>query len=205
MTVPVFWNVVLLIVTGCILLASSSCTRPSKPADPGLAADQLGTGIILGMDAAEARSAAVSKVGLKVLVLTRDELVNRAPFSDKPAEGDLVFALYNELQPDGSTAAGGIINGRINELRCFLGSTADSQVTVLGHPVAGLSPAGMEQIFGHADELVVSSDGNTHLRYEFAFEEGGDKDLSGLAIRLVTSHNPDGNCFAMLLSLMPEL
>ena len=191
------WTICAVCLLLCVVLAG--CNRNRLPEDPGLAVDDLGVGIRLGMSFDEAKGK--SNAEAEFWVITRDELVKRSPYTEKPEGRDLVVALYTEYPPGTTGMDMAADFGVISEIRCYLGKTTDSPVTFLGYPAAGMTPEGMREVLGEPEESVVASDGNTHLTYRFArIDEEGKKDPKRV-VRLTTSHNARGNCFALLVAL----
>ena len=189
----------LLILFVCVLAGLASCNRVKLPADPGLAVDDLGIGISLGMPVPDAQQASHSQA--KYWVITRDELVTKTPYKDKPEGRDLIIALYTDYPPGTAGKELKFDFGVVTEIRCYLGSTQDSPVMLLGQPAAGLTPEGIEYVLGPPLESITGSDGNTHLTYHFAKQDEEGKTDPKRMIRLTTSHSGGGNCFALLVSL----
>jgi len=187
----------LLIACACI-----SCSAKLPP-DPGLATADLGVGIRLGMEPADATLAAAQATDkAEVWVLTRAELNTRNPYSEKPADTDLVVALYApsglpRRAPDDPIAA-----GRISELRCYLTEPANSRLRLLGQPAATLSQTAAIELCGAPEQMTPSTDGNVHLLFDF--QPSQEARLGHNYIELVTSYNAQGSCFAFAITLKPR-
>jgi hypothetical protein len=177
----------------CLLLISTlslqSC-KPKFPADPGLLTDNLGTGVKLGISEQAARDvAARGAAGLTLWVLTPDELNERDPYNERPQGTDL--ALYSpELKAGGAHSAG----PAVYELRCYLAPPPGGAVRLLGKPAAQLTSQIIIDSLGQPADKTEGNDGRTYLTYYFL----GNRGRGG--VRLVTSHETDGHCFAVLLS-----
>jgi hypothetical protein len=187
-----------------VLLAWTAASCAAKlPPDPGLATEDLGIGIRLGMEPADAKSAAeLAPDKVEVWVITREELNTRNPYADRPADRDLVVALYVLPGTMGYTSDDPVAAGKISELRCYLTDPADSQLTLLGHAAAALGQNDVIELCGPSEETAPSSDGNTHLRYEF---QPDDSALLGkYNLDFVASLNPADNCFAFAIALEPR-
>lgn len=180
----------------CGLLAGACCIACASkyPDDPGLAHDDLGIGISLGMSAESAASGQA-----EVWVITREELNTRSPYTERPPEKDLVVALYYDFVPAASRSSG-ITAGEINELRCYLATPADSRLKLLGAQAAAMTPEEVVRLCGEPLERTLDIDGTTHLR--FLFKPQDDKLARQGDLELVTSHDQAGNCFAFSLALV---
>jgi hypothetical protein len=191
-----------LLLTLLLAWTTASCSAKLPP-DPGLATEDLGIGIRLGMEPADAKSTAeLAPDKVEVWVITREELNTRNPYADRPAGQDLVVALYvlpgtMGYAPDDPVAA-----GKISELRCYLTDPADSQLTLLGQPAASLGKNDVIALCGPSEETAPSSDGNTHLRYEFQPDDSAQ--LGKNSLEFVASLNPADNCFAFSIALEPR-
>jgi hypothetical protein len=176
-----------------VLLACGAChSKPQLPADPGLARDSFGVGATLGMDYAAAQSAVAAEPGIEFWLLTREELSDRSPYTERPAGKDLAVVIY-----DGAPGSGA---GTVRELRFYLAEPDNSRVRLLGKNAAPLKPADIIAWLGEPLNTSTASDGRTHLTYYFAPAQKGD-----VGIKLITSHEPDGRCFAFAVSLEQQL
>jgi hypothetical protein len=181
-----------LALAGAVLLAACP-GKPKLPADPGLAADDLGTGVALGMELGAAEAAAAqTREGLACLVLTRDALATAAPYAERPEGKDLVLVLHAPHLP---VLGGGAEQDVVDEMRCYLAPAEQSRVTLLGNSAAALTPESAEALLGKPVNRTVDSDGKTHLAWYF--EQGA----KAPRLKLITSHNVDGHCFALALSV----
>ena len=184
----------------CLLLVSAlafQACKPKFPADPGLLDDDLGTGVKLGTTVQAARDATARREeGLTLWVLTPDELNERDPYNDRPKGTDLAVALYAPELRVGSTRSKG---PAVYELRCYLAPPPGGAVRLLGKPAARLTAQDLIDALGPPADKTAANDGRTYLTYYFL----GNK---GYGVRLVTSHETDGHCFAVLLSTtgLPE-
>lgn len=186
----------------CLLIcwAGAACQPESKlPPDPGLAGDTYGVGVSLGMDLASAQQA-VAQAGnaCEIWLLAPDELATRAPYSERPREKDLVVALHMPL-PAHATEATEEVDG-ITEIRCYIAPAEASKVRLLGKPVAPLTPEDVTAWLGEPVDRTDGNDGRTHLTYYFAPQQQGNP-----GVKLVTSHDLDGSCFAFAVSYAEQL
>jgi hypothetical protein len=176
------------------LLVAGGCQRnPKLPADPGLASDSFGVGVSLGMDYATAQ-AAITAAGdsVEFWLLTREELSNRSPYTERPAGKDLAVVIH-----DGDADGTG---GTVRELRFYLAEAEQSHVRLLGKNAVPLTPADITAWLGEPVNTTVAGDGRTHLTYYFAPQH-----KHKLGFKLVTSHEPDGHCFAFAVSYETQL
>ena len=181
------------------VLALCACqNEPKLPLDPGLSADDFGVGIRIGMDYSAAQEAANQPSDSSIFwMLTRDEFANRSPYTERPPEQDLVVALHAADDPDNSADKS---STTVSELRFFLAAPGVSQVRLLGKNAASLTPSDIAAWLGPPANQTNANDGKTHLTYYFAPQQ---KDQPG--IKLVTSHDLDGHCFAFAVSTEEKL
>ncbi|GEM_PF-2592795 len=171
------------------------------PEDPGLIADDLGVGLTLGMDVAAAREAAGRGASnTSVEVLTRDELNRRQPYAGQANIEALVLAVYIPY-PDSGQPLPGMAYKQITEIRCYLPGAADTAVELLGEPISIVTPESLVAALGEAADRVTDSSGDTHLTFRFAVPEDLSPTAARAMVELVTSHAPDGRCWALRLAL----
>jgi hypothetical protein len=188
-----------LIISQLIWTATSCST--GLPPDPGLATDDLGIGIQLGMEPADVKAAPVPD-NVEVWTITRAELNTRNPYEERPAGKDLVVALYVPAGTAGYAPDDPIAAGKISDLRCYLTAPADSRLTLLGQSASVLTKDRIIALCGTPEQITPSSDGNTHLRYVFQPERSAQ--LGDYNIELVSSFNLADNCFAFSIALKPR-
>jgi hypothetical protein len=181
-----------------VLVLCACSTKPKLPLDPGLSTDDFGVGISIGMDYSAAQAVASKLNDSRICwVLTRDEFADRSPYTERPPEQDLVVAMY---AADDAGSGGEAASGAVSELRFFLAAPGVSQVRLLGKDAAPLTPGDVIAWLGPPANQTDANDGKTHLTYYFAPQE---KNKPGL--KLVTSHDLDGHCFAFAVSLEQTL
>lgn len=126
-------------------------------------------------------------------LLTRDEFAGRSPYAERPAEQDLIVVLQAANEDSSSATDSGAV---VAELRFFLAAPGISQVQLLGKTAALLSTDAVTSWLGPPANRTDANDGKTHLTYYF---ESQDPKTPGL--KLVTSHDLDGHCFAFAVSM----
>lgn len=190
------------VVITALLVGTPGC-GDKAPEDPGLLADDLGLGLTLGMDVAAAREAAGrGGSNTRIEVLTRDALSRQNPYADGATMEALVLAVYIPY-PDSGVPLAGVAYQQITEIRCYLPGAADTAVELLGEPVSILTPESLVAVLGEAADRSTDSSGDTHLTFRFAVPRDASPTGSSSLVELVTSHAPDGSCWALRLALMP--
>ena len=124
--------------------------------------------------------------------MTREELSERSPYSERPDAKDLAVVVHDGA-PDGP-------GGSVRELRFYLAAAEQSRVRLLGKHAAQLTPQAVLDWLGEPVNMTTASDGRTHLTYYFAPLQDDDP-----GIKLITSHEPDGHCFAFAVSIEQQL
>ena len=181
-----------------LLVLAGGCDQSRYPADPGLAGDALGLGLVLDMDERQARDTADEKANIKIEILSRDELNERNPYTDRDPNRDLVVGIYTPYDA-GAVMADGPAFNHLAELRCYLAAPGDSRLKLLGQPVATMAPADVMDLCGEPLETVTGNDGVIHLTFRFELpKEHAARDWA--VLELVTSHTSAG-CHALALSL----
>ncbi|MCH7472993.1 hypothetical protein IIA79_08595 [bacterium] len=189
----------LALVLAIVILAAAAVLlkpRTTLPENLNIAAEDLGTGIRLGMARDEAEAAArQDNEHLEIWVMAREELPGHNPYAERPKNKDLVIALYSQEPADGGYAGGSFAEPVVQELRCYLAEPVDSVVALFGEKLALYKPEEIILRLGEPLERIDSGDGLTHLTYRFASPGKG-----GMAIELRTSHNHTGKCIAVFLA-----
>ena len=184
------------------LVWAAGCSDKA-PEDPGLVTDDLGLGLTLGMDVTAAREAAGrGGSNTRIEVLTRDALNRQNPYADGAGVEALVLAVYIPY-PDSGEPLPGVAYQQITEIRCYLPGAADTAIELLGEPVSILTPESLVVLLGAAADRSTDASGDTHLTFRFAVPKDESPTGSSSRVELVTSHSPDGGCWALRLALTP--
>jgi len=187
------------VLIGVLLALAVSCSLFGKKyaADPGLLVDGFGTGIQLLMQTSDVPSVTYEQSEwLEVWVVAREELSQRSPYAERPENKDLVVAVYSKFPEDPAAAIPGAEYETIEELRCYLAISDSSQLTLLGEKLVDLAPRDVERLLGACQERTESGDGRVYLTY--LFKVAGSKRI----LKLVSSHEAYGDCFAISLALV---
>lgn len=176
-----------------LLLLCAGCSKESLPDGSALAGEDLGLGIRLRMDREAAQQASGPASSAAVIEFSTPEaLLNRKPYEERPADKDLVVCIYSEEFADPSDKAA-IAANAIYELKCYLAPVGVSKLTLQGQNIAAMNPDDMVALLGQPfTPMQASPDGKWHLSWYFALTE-----LPGKALRVTSSHEVDGHCFAL--------
>jgi hypothetical protein len=181
-----------------VLVLCGCTSKPKLPPDPGLSTDDFGVGISIGMDYSAAQVVADQPSDSRIFwMLTRDEFTERSPYTERPPEQDLVVVLHAANDPNNSADPS---STTVSELRFFLAAPGVSQVRLLRQDAARLTPGALTALLGPPANQTNGNDGKTHLTYYFAPPTDGKPGL-----KLVTSHDLDGHCFAFAVSAEQRL
>jgi hypothetical protein len=192
--------------TLCLILLALICCgcpqRPKLPLDPGLAGEDLGLGLKLGISVDAAREIAQrQREQCEIVVLSREELNGRAPYDSQDNPQDRVLAIYLEPAEAAEGQPSGVNQPAVlSELRCYLADPANSVVTLGGMPAAKLTEEQLSAKYGPPVQRTATGDAEVHLTYYFELEDQPEQ-----MIELVASFNAGGTCFALSLALQPRL
>jgi hypothetical protein len=170
-----------------ILVLLAGCNGRTKlPSDPGLLTEDFGAGISIGMSRSEAVSKQQAAGPLKIEVIAPESLQTRNPYTEAGTDSELLLVV---VPSDGE------LRDTVSRVMCYsAGSVANLRFR--GERLAFYAPDDIERIFGVPASRNQSSDSATHLVYYFAHPED---DL--MRLKLTTSHNVQGQCFALELQL----